>query len=117
MARAIGCSRSNLLRSIDSCCNSCAKRQRTFIDRSHGKAASFHQSAGKLTAASRSVAGLSALEKLMEKKTAGLLGAVATLGTLSTAQAAPAPAPVPTDALQANSFADLLEPIPNAKAL
>jgi hypothetical protein len=92
-------------------------RQRAFIDKSYGKAAPFRQSAGTLTAAPRSVAGLSALEILMDKKIAGLLGAVATLGTLSTAQAAPAPAPVPTDALQANSFSDRLEPIPNAKAL
>ncbi len=51
----------------------------------------------------------------MDKKIAGLLGAVAALGTLNVAQAAPAP--TPADALQANSFADLLEPIPNAKAL
>jgi hypothetical protein len=51
----------------------------------------------------------------MEKKIAGLLGAVATLGAMNAAQAAPNPAP--TDVLQANSFADLLEPIPNAAAL
>ena len=46
----------------------------------------------------------------MEKKIAGLLGAVAALGTLATAQASPAPA----DVLKASSYADLLEPIPNA---
>ena len=51
----------------------------------------------------------------MDKKIAGLLGAVAALGTLGTAQAAPTPAP--SDVLRANSFADLLEPIPNAAAL
>ena len=51
----------------------------------------------------------------MEKKIAGLLGAVAALGALGTAQAAPTPAP--GDALKANSFAELLEPIPNAAAL
>jgi hypothetical protein len=51
----------------------------------------------------------------MEKKIAGLLGAMATLGALNGAEAAPAPAP--TDILRANSFADLLEPIPNAAAL
>ena len=51
----------------------------------------------------------------MDKKIAGLLGAVATFGAVGTAQAAPAPAP--TEALRANSFADLLEPIPNAAAL
>lgn len=50
----------------------------------------------------------------MDKKIAGLLGAVAALGTLGAAQASPAPAPNPSDALKANSYADLLEPIPNA---
>lgn len=49
----------------------------------------------------------------MDKKIAGLLGAVAALGTLGNAQAAPAP----TDVLQANSYADLLEPIANAGAV
>jgi hypothetical protein len=53
----------------------------------------------------------------MEKKIAGLLGAVATLGAFSGAQAAPTPSPAPTDVMRANSFADLLEPIPNASAL
>jgi hypothetical protein len=53
----------------------------------------------------------------MEKKIAGLLGAMATLGAFNAAQAAPAPSPVPADILRANSFADLLEPIPNAAAL
>src|ERR1017187_4592117 len=53
----------------------------------------------------------------MEKKIAGLLGAMATLGTFGAAEAAPAPPPAPTDVLRANSFADLLEPIPNAAAL
>ena len=48
----------------------------------------------------------------MEKKIAGLLGAVAALSTLGAAQATPAPAP--SDALTANSYADLLQPIPNA---
>ncbi|HLX18141.1 MAG TPA: hypothetical protein VKS24_23370 [Bradyrhizobium sp.] len=51
----------------------------------------------------------------MEKKIAGLLGAVATLGAFGAAQAAPAPAP--GDVMRANSFAELLEPIPNAAAL
>jgi len=51
----------------------------------------------------------------MDKKIAGLLGAVATLGTFPAAEAAPAPAS--TDVLRANSYADLLEPIPNAVAL
>ena len=53
----------------------------------------------------------------MDKKIAGLLGAVATLGAMNAAQAAPTPSPAPSDVLRANSFADLLEPIPNAAAL
>jgi hypothetical protein len=53
----------------------------------------------------------------MEKKIAGLLGAMATLGAFNAAEAAPIPGPAPTDILRANSFADLLEPIPNAVAL
>lgn len=48
----------------------------------------------------------------MEKKIAGVLGAVAALGALSTAQAATGPNPA--DVLTANTYADLLEPIPNA---
>ncbi len=51
----------------------------------------------------------------MEKRIAGLLGAVATLGAFNAAQAAPTPSP--TDVLRANSFAELLEPIPNAAAV
>ena len=51
----------------------------------------------------------------MDKKIAGLLGAAAALGALNAAQAAPSPAP--SDVLQASSFADLLQPIPNAAAL
>jgi hypothetical protein len=50
-------------------------------------------------------------------KIAGLVGAMATLGAFNAAQAAPTPSPAPTDVLRANSFADLLEPIPNAGAL
>jgi hypothetical protein len=57
------------------------------------------------------------LEKNMERKIAGLLGAVATLGAFNAAQAAPTPNPAPTDVLRANSFAELLEPIPNAASL
>src|SRR6202011_1274344 len=57
------------------------------------------------------------LENKMEKKIAGLLGAIATLGAFTGAEAAPIPSPAPTDILRANSFADLLEPIPNAAAL
>lgn len=51
----------------------------------------------------------------MEKKIAGLLGAAATLGAFGAAQAAPSPAP--SGVLKANSFAELLEPIPNAAEL
>jgi outer membrane protein assembly factor BamD (BamD/ComL family) len=51
----------------------------------------------------------------MEKRIAGLLGAAAALGALSGAQAAPTPAP--SDALRASSFAELLDPIPNAVSL
>jgi hypothetical protein len=53
----------------------------------------------------------------MEKKIAGLLGAMAALGAFNAAEAASLPSPAPTDVLRANSFADLLEPIPNAAAL
>jgi hypothetical protein len=53
----------------------------------------------------------------MDMKIAGILGAVATLGAFNAAQAAPAPNPAPSDVLRANSFADLLEPIPNAAKL
>ena len=52
----------------------------------------------------------------MDKKIAGLIGAVAALGTAGVVQAAPLPADQ-RDVLQANSYADLLEPIPNAVAL
>jgi hypothetical protein len=51
----------------------------------------------------------------MEKRIAGLLGAVATLGALGAAQAAPTADP--NEALRASSFAELLEPIPNAATL
>jgi G3E family GTPase len=50
----------------------------------------------------------------MDKKIAGLLGAMASIGALNSAQAAPSLNP--TDILQANSFAELLEPIPDAAA-
>jgi hypothetical protein len=53
----------------------------------------------------------------MDKKIAGLLGAVAGLATVSSAQAAISPAPNPSEALQASSYADLLAPIPNAVTL
>lgn len=53
----------------------------------------------------------------MEKKIAGFLGAIAALGAVNAAEAAPIPATAPGDVLRANSFAELLEPIPNAAAL
>jgi hypothetical protein len=52
----------------------------------------------------------------MDKKIAGLLGAVAGLATISSAQAAPEPGPTPSEVLQASSYADLLAPIPNPVA-
>jgi len=48
----------------------------------------------------------------LDKKIAGLLGAVAALGTISSSQAAPAA--MPQDTLKASSYAELLEPIANA---
>ena len=50
----------------------------------------------------------------MDKKIAGLLGAVGTLASLGSAQAAPSADP--TEVLKARTFADLLQPIPDAKA-
>ena len=51
----------------------------------------------------------------MDKKIAGLLGAVGALASLNGAQAATGPADLAT-VLKAQTFADLLNPIPNAKA-
>jgi hypothetical protein len=48
----------------------------------------------------------------MDKKIVGLLGAVGALASLNTAQAATSSDP--TEVLKAGSYADLLEPIPNA---
>src|ERR1700740_2949852 len=53
-------------------------------------------------------------EDRMDKKIAGLLGAMAAFGTLNGAEAAPAPTPDPSEALKVNSYAELLEPIPDA---
>src|SRR5579864_8913336 len=50
---------------------------------------------------------------VMERKVAGVIGAIAALGAFSSAQAATPPAD-PTEVLKAGSFADLLKPIPNA---
>ena len=49
----------------------------------------------------------------MDKKIAGLLGAAAALASFSSAQAAPTD---PSEVLKAESYADLLKPIPNALA-
>jgi hypothetical protein len=51
----------------------------------------------------------------LDKKIVGLLGAVAALGTVSSTEAAPLSPPA--EVLQANSYADLLTPIPNAGAI
>ena len=51
----------------------------------------------------------------MDKKIAGLLGAVGAFASLSSAPAATDIAD-PTTVLKAQSYADLLNPIPNAKA-
>jgi len=53
----------------------------------------------------------------MDKKTAALLGAVASIATIGAANAATQPMPDPSDALQASSYADLLAPVHNAVAL
>ncbi len=52
----------------------------------------------------------------MDKKIVGLIGAVAALGVYDGAKAAPVVGAVASDVLRANSYADLLEPIPNALA-
>jgi hypothetical protein len=52
----------------------------------------------------------------MDKKIAGLLGGVAALTALGTAQAATPQSIAPGDGLRASSYADLLAPIPNAVA-
>lgn len=53
----------------------------------------------------------------MDKTTAALLGAVASVATMGAAQAAAPPVPNPSDALQATSYADLLSPVENAAAV
>lgn len=53
----------------------------------------------------------------MDKKIAGLLGAVAGLATMGAAEAAVPPAPNPSEALKATSYADLLAPVENAVAV
>ena len=51
----------------------------------------------------------------MDKKTAGLVGAISALVTISAVEAARAQEV--TDVLNARSYAELLQPIPNAVAL
>ncbi|HVC57181.1 MAG TPA: hypothetical protein VND95_14580 [Stellaceae bacterium] len=53
----------------------------------------------------------------MDKKIAGLIGAVVGLAAMSSAQAAINPATNPAEGMQASSYADLLAPIANAVAL
>jgi hypothetical protein len=53
----------------------------------------------------------------MDRKTTGLLSAVAGLATMGAAQAATPPGSNPSEALQAASYGDLLAPIQNAVAL
>ncbi len=53
----------------------------------------------------------------MDKKIAGLLGAVAGLATMSTVQAATSSCAGPAEALQTSSYADLLAPISNPAAV
>ena len=50
----------------------------------------------------------------MDKKIAGLLGAVAAVTTMTGAQAATQAPARATEALRASSYADLLTPVPNA---
>ncbi|WP_026595422.1 hypothetical protein [Methyloferula stellata] len=53
----------------------------------------------------------------MDKKIVGIVGALAALGGAGTATAAPAQAPAAADVMEVRSYADLLQPIPNAVAL
>ncbi len=53
----------------------------------------------------------------MEKTTAGLLGVIAGLATMGSAEAASNREPAAIESMQVASYADLLKPIPNASAL
>ena len=53
----------------------------------------------------------------MDKKTAALLGAVASIATVGAASAATPPMPGSSEALQVSSYADLLAPVHNAVVL
>src|SRR6185312_858484 len=105
----------NRARSVACCCNSCARRRtgRAAAHRPEGSAPKEPLLSGRV-AAYRAMRPRMIGESNMGKKIAGLLGAMATLGAFGAAQAAPNPSPAPTDVLRANSFAELLQPIPNA---
>ena len=53
----------------------------------------------------------------MDKTLAGLIGAVGALAVATPAQAAPLRAPTLDEVMRAESYADLLKPIPNAAAV
>lgn len=53
----------------------------------------------------------------MDKKIVGIVGALTAFGGVGVATAAPAQAPTVADVMEVQSYADLLQPIPNALAL
>jgi len=53
----------------------------------------------------------------MEKRTAGIVGAIASIATMGAANAAVHPGPTQTEIMQPSSYAELLQPIPNAVAI
>jgi hypothetical protein len=53
----------------------------------------------------------------MEKTVAGIVGAISGLAALGQAQASTPATPNTTDVMAAGSFAELLNPIPNARAV
>ncbi len=53
----------------------------------------------------------------MDRRIVGLVGALSTLAAPETVQATPAAAPNINDVLRVQSYAELLDPIPNAVAL
>jgi hypothetical protein len=68
---------------------------------------------GTIVMGRRSVAGwFTSREDILGRTIAGLLGAVAALGTVASAEAVPVA--VPIHVLRANSYAELLEPIDKA---
>jgi hypothetical protein len=56
-------------------------------------------------------------ERIMEKKLVGIVGAISSLAVLDGAQAASTPAADTTNLTEPQSFAELLDPIPNALAM